>query len=238
MLSKSISFAYRFEDRYAMNIEHEGHEYRVCWSGNWRDTPDLSYFPQVDASVTPIPHSREVEELWAKSHVVTCGADSHIRILYDKEDAFPVLKVGMDDRQRRLIRDEFSILCYLASHGCPVVRVHPEPLVDDEGIFGFMMEELFEIKVASGHVYTAQITSSIEQIHQKGVIHNDLSPSNLMKNKEGRVTLIEFGHAGYLGDQIPPDKRAPHSNSDRYSVAYDMNALKRLLDIYARKGCF
>lgn len=214
-----------------MNIEHEGHEYRVCWTGNWRDTPDLSYFPQVDASVTFITHSREVEELWAKSFVLRCGADSHIRILNNKEDAFPVLKVGMDDRQRRLICNEFSILCYLASHGCPVVRVHPDPLVDNEGIFGFMMEELFEIKVASGQIYTAQIASCIEQIHQKGVIHNDLSPSNLMKNKEGHVTLIDFGHAGYLGDQIPFDKRAPHSNSDRYSVEHDINALKRLLSM-------
>lgn len=212
-----------------MNIDHEGQEYRVSWSGDWRDSPDLSYFPPVDASVTPIPHSREVDELWTKSYVLRCGADSHIRILNNREGAFPIFKCGMNARQRRLIRDEFSILCYLASHGCPVVRVHPEPLVDDEGIFGFMMEELFEIEVASGQIYAAQITSSIKQIHQNGVIHNDLSPSNLMKNKDGRVTLIDFGHAGYLGDQIPPDKRAPHSNSDWYSVEHDMNALKRLL---------
>ncbi|KAF2277642.1 uncharacterized protein EI97DRAFT_300204 [Westerdykella ornata] len=236
MSPKPISFAYRFEDGCAMNIDYQRHEYRICWNGDWRKPPDLSHFPAVDGSVTLIPHSREVEELWAKSDVLKCGADAHIRILKNKKDAFPVIKVGMDDRQRRLIADEFSILCYLASHGCPVVRVHSEPFVDDKGIFGFRMEELFEIEIASGRTHAAQILSSIKKIHEVGVIHNDLSPNNLMKNREGCLTLIDFGHAGYLGDQIPSDMRAPNSNCDRYSVEHDMNAVKRVLDIYGRNG--
>ena len=48
-------------------------------------------------------------------------------------------------------------------------------------------------------------------------------------SKEGRVILIDFGHAGYLGDQIPPQKRAPFVKSDTYSVEHDVNGLKRLL---------
>ena len=212
-----------------MNIDNDKKEYRISWSGDWRQPPDLRSFPQVEASVTPILHSQEVEGLWAKSYVLKYGADSHIRILEnDDGGAFPVIKCGTDNRQRRLIRDEFSILLYLASHDCPVVRVHPEPLTDDAGIFGFRMEKLIEIEVANGQPYAAQIASCMKEIHQKGVIHNDLSPSNVMKSTDGRVTLIDFGRAGYISDWIHPDKRASNV-SEYYSAENDVDHLKTVL---------
>ncbi|KAF2743225.1 kinase-like protein [Sporormia fimetaria CBS 119925] len=233
----------------AMNIEFEGQEYRIRYSGDWQNIPDLSRIPQVDShvTVTHIPHSQEIDEIWAKSTAVEWGggADSYIRILKNKGDQFPILKLGLDDRQRRLIQDEFSILRYLASQGCPVVRVRPEPLVDDKGIFGYMMEELCSIDVGSGHMYIRRITRALKDIHRQGVIHNDLHPGNVMVNKEGCVTLIDFGRAGYLGDKIPTDKRAqflPHRrklypgfNSHRYSVELDMIWLKYSVDMYALK---
>ena len=230
LLLRPVTFAYQFENMYAMNIDYVRQEYRICWSGDWRKPPDLGRFPQVDCSITAIRHSREVEEVWAESHVLKCGVDAHIRILNNKEEnVFPACKIAIDDRQRRLIKDEFSILCYLASCGSPVVSVHPEPLVDAQGIFGFRMEELFDIKIASRRTYTTTVASVIAKIHQNGVIHFDLSPSNLMKDKEGRLTVIDFGRAGYLGDDIPPDKRRPGSNRATYSTEQDINALKWVL---------
>ena len=91
------------------------------------------------------------------------------------------------------------------------------------------MEELFEIGVVHQRSYAGQIARSIETLHQSRVIHFDLSPSNLKKDREGRVTVIDFGRAGYLGDQVPPDKRRPGWNGEPYSTDHDIDALKRLL---------
>lgn len=98
----------------------------------------LGSFPQVSgATVTSISHSPEANELWAKSQVLCCGADSHIRLLdqgpASREEQFPVCKVATNDRQRRFIVDEFEILRDLASNAAPAVQVHPEPLVDGKG---------------------------------------------------------------------------------------------------------
>lgn len=143
---------YKFGDMYAANMDFWRQEYRVSWKGNWRDFPDLTSFPQISgATVASIPHSPQVNKLWAKSRVLCYGAASHIRLLDqgsvsgDEDEQFPVCKVAADDRQRRFIADEFEMLRHLGSSAAPVVRVHPEPLVDGKGIFGFRMEKLLAI---------------------------------------------------------------------------------------------
>ena len=93
-----------------------------------------------------------------------------------------------------------------------------------------MMEELLEIDVARS-TYVTQIITSINQIHASGVIRRDLPPSNLMKNREVRVTLTGFGVASSFENQIPHDERFPYSNNDGYSVECDINALERLLSM-------
>lgn len=134
---------YKFGDMYAANMDFRRQEYRVLWKGNWRDFPDLASFPQISgATVASIPHSPQVNKLWAKSRVLCYGADSHIRLLDqgsvsgDEDEQFPVCKVAADDRQRRFIADEFEMLRHLGSSAAPVVQVHLEPLVDGKGIFG------------------------------------------------------------------------------------------------------
>jgi hypothetical protein len=252
MAVSPITCTYPFDGRCAMNVDHEGQEYRVCWDGDWRSPPDFSNFPDVDAAVTHIPHSKEVGLVWSKTRVLKYGGDSHIRILHGKKDEYPVCKVAINDRKRRLIQDEFSILCNLAANHCPVVRIQTEPLADEQGVFGFWMEELLEIGSDEGGNFSEQIKDAVMRVHGCRVIHYDLSPSNIMRTKEGRVKLIDFGRAGYLGDEIPNDKLRPKSNNDKYAIEQDSRSLKRvlgmmhltkvplflltLIDIYDRKG--
>jgi hypothetical protein len=229
MAVSPITCTYPFNGRCAINVDHEGQEYRVCWDGDWRSPPDLSHFPEVDATVTHIPHSKEVGLVWSKTRVLKYGGDSHIRILHGRKDEYPVCKVASNDRKRQLIQDEFSIICNLAASHCPVVRIHTEPLADEQGVFGFWMEELLEIGSDEGGNFSEQIKDAVTRVHGCRIIHYDLSPSNIMRNKEGRVKLIDFGRAGYLGDEIPNDKLRPKSSNDKYAIEQDSRSLKKVL---------
>ena len=191
-------------------------------------------FPLVDdASVTLIPHSKRINELWATSEVLAYGADSHIRVLDSCRDEFSVCKVAINDRQRRLLQEEFSILQHLSSKDIPVVRVQQEPLTDEQGIFGFRMERLSNIDIDNAAEYISEIAKAFEEVHQSGVVHNDISPSNIMLNQKGLVTIIDFGRAGYIGQVVPSIKsvRKPKEGGI-YSVESDNDSLKRVNGMY------
>lgn len=78
--------------------------------------------------------------------------------------------------------------------------------------------------------YLNEIRGAVQQLHHLGVVHYDLSPSNLMLNEQGKATIIDFGRAGRIGDQIPLDKQIgvkPQSNRT-YSTASDFDWLEKL----------
>jgi hypothetical protein len=69
---------------------------------------------------------------------------SQIRILDHCVDDIPACKLAINDSQRRLIQDEFSILQRLSVNKAPVIRTCNELLRDEQGILGFRMERLFD----------------------------------------------------------------------------------------------
>jgi serine/threonine protein kinase len=226
-----VTDIYKFGDMYAINIDFQRQEYRVSWHGDWRDPPDLGSFPEVPgATVTSIPHSPEVDELWAKSQVLCYGADSHIRLLDQGSDSsdeqFPVCKVAANDRQRQFISDEFEILRDLGSEAAPAVQVHPEPFLDGKGIFGFRMERLLAIGPDTA-VSKSKFLKCLEQIHEKGVVHNDFHPMNVMKNRQGQLVVIDFGRSGRVGNKIPTEKRSPWWRAELYSFEADKLSLDK-----------
>lgn len=229
---------YKFGDMYAANIDFQRREYRVSWNGNWRDFPSLTSFPQIpDATVTSIPHSPQVDALWAKSRVLCYGADSHIRLLdqqgsasgeEEEEEPFPVCKIAAaaDDRQRRFIAAEFEMLRDLGSSAAPVVRVHPEPLVDGEGIFGFRMEKLLAIG-PDMVIHRGELVRCLERIHEAGIVHNDFHRMNVMMNGRGQLVVIDFGRSGRVGSEIPVEKRSPWWRAELYSFDADYMSLNK-----------
>ncbi|KAL6409827.1 hypothetical protein AUP68_06225 [Ilyonectria robusta] len=140
MSPQPITDVYPFNKQCALNVDYQGQEYRVCWLGDWRKPPDLSSFPSLDgATASHIPHGSQVNELWSASQVIGYGSDFHIRELSNCTDGFPICKVAINERQRRLIQDEFLLLQYFSTLqlNLPVVRICSKPLQDEQGIFGF-----------------------------------------------------------------------------------------------------
>ncbi|KAK5992345.1 hypothetical protein PT974_05749 [Cladobotryum mycophilum] len=145
MSPQTLTDVYPFDGMCAINIDHQSQEYRVCWTGDKRKPPNLSSFPELDgATATRIPHSAAVDGLWTRSKVMSHGYDSHIRELVDCDDEFPICKVAINSRQRRLVEDEFRLLRHLSTLelSIPIAKTSIEALEDDGGIYGFRMEKL------------------------------------------------------------------------------------------------
>ncbi|KZF21679.1 hypothetical protein L228DRAFT_248402 [Xylona heveae TC161] len=91
------------------------------------------------------------------------------------------------------------------------------------------MERLSSMDINTAAEYIPEVKKAVNDIHQAGVVHYDISPSNLMFNKENAITVIDFGRAGYIGQQIPPHRRTgvQRPEMDTYSTESDIDALKR-----------
>lgn len=229
-MALQITDTYKFGEEWAINVDFNLEEYRLCWLGSWRDVPDFIDFPNIhgDTTITRIPHSDEVHELWAKSRAKCYGADSHIRVLDSQRDAFPICKVATNTQQRETIRHEFNLLRGLLANNAPVVSVHPDPLVDEHGIFGFRMEKLIKIEPKRLGTRVDDIRNAIAKIHSIGIVHNDFHPGNLLQRSDGTLVVIDFGRSGLVGHEIPAEKRSPLWKGSTFSIEADKSIFKFL----------
>ena len=84
--------------------------------------------------------------------------------------------------------------------------------------------------------YILQILSATKHIHERGIIHNDLKPGNMVKSFDGNIKLLDFGIASHLGDNFK-DKvvasiqyAAPEVlTSKAYSIQSDIYSLGIIL---------
>lgn len=236
MHAQRITDVYPFQGRCAFNVDFQHKEFRVCWTGSWLKPPSLDEFPslaeQTGATVEQISHSSAVDAIWSRSRAIAHGANSHIRLLADSLDDFPICKVAIDNRQRQMIADEFSLLRHLATRvpKARVVRTLSEPLQDEDGIFGFRMTRLKPITHDEVSGYYNDILEVLRHVHDAGVVHYDISWTNMMLDQDGQVILIDFGHAGLSGADIPLHKRRKSTRDihQKYLASYDLEVLQDL----------
>lgn len=50
------------------------------------------------------------------------------------------------------------------------------------------------LKATDDHI-TRQLVNALEQIHLRGVYHNDLRPDNILIDKDDKLWLIDFSHS-------------------------------------------
>jgi tRNA A-37 threonylcarbamoyl transferase component Bud32 len=75
--------------------------------------------------------------------------------------------------------------------------------VDNGIICGYRMQELFKLEPSEMHSRRHDIEHAVGQLHSAGICHGDITPSNIMKDQRGRITLIDFGFAGRVGSTVP-----------------------------------
>ena len=72
------------------------------------------------------------------------------------------------------------------------------------GTFSKILKELQEpLPVEQVILYLEQICSALDYAHQRGVVHLDLKPLNLLIREDGGLLLSDFGLAHFLKQEVP-----------------------------------
>ncbi|OAA61297.1 Protein kinase-like domain protein [Niveomyces insectorum RCEF 264] len=213
---------------YRCIVDYGGIPFEVIWSGK-QQYPNFSEFPSLDTGTisSEMRQSPAMASLWRASTPVGFGSYASTR--HDKSRArFPIIKLAHpDDQSRRFLQHEFSILSRLmALPNLAVVQIDPEPILDDGLLCGFRMEELVNVPLPEFVSRKESIKHALQQLHAAGFCHGDVQPSNIMKDKTGRIVLIDFGFSGQIGDDIPSffpeymyQNRAFHKEADMASLS-------------------
>lgn len=92
-------------------------------------------------------------------------------------------------------------------------RINSYPAIIMDYIDGANLHELKKEKSLSFEevqYITKEIEKAVRTLHSCGIIHGDLSPKNILINKEGQILLIDYGLQGHLGKKNFVTKEFAH----------------------------
>lgn len=145
-----------------------------------------------------------------------------------------------EDWMRARLLGEGRVLERLAGHGAPRLVASGEdgagPFVVMERVDGSTIAERVEkagpaapawIRAAAASGFRAMVT-----MHGLGVLHGDLSPTNVMATDDARVTFVDFGLA--FGAAMPPMPPGPFRGTPAYAApeAARGETYTRLTDLF------
>ena len=217
-------------DDWACGVDYNRREYTIRWAGDWQ-CPSLLSFPNIqDLTIHEVHQSDEKRRCWQHSTMLEYGSYAYIRI-FDEPSLYSVLKIAhRGDAKRQFISREFEILKLLNTQ--PVVRVHEEPLSDQDGLFGFQMQELYKINTSELAKRLDELEYAIKKVHEAGIAINDVSISNVMLDAQNRITLVDFGFAGHIGEEFPSCFPSWKSLGEFFSVETDNKAFHEICNLY------
>ena len=106
-------------------------------------------------------------------------------------------------------RHEAQVLAKLGEEATHIVSIH-ELVEDEEGGLYIVMEyvegkpleaylETAPISAAAAVKLLGQLARGLRAVHQKGIIHRDVKPLNIIVTPTGRVKITDFGLAAHSG---------------------------------------
>ncbi|AEO60715.1 hypothetical protein MYCTH_2316220 [Thermothelomyces thermophilus ATCC 42464] len=215
-------------DLFRCIVDHGRNPFSIVWQGS-PEYPDLSNFPALDrVEVFPLPLSPALAAIWRNSALLDYGSYASIRA--SEHSRFPILKLAHPDTQSlELIEHEFNILTDLQSLGLPVPEIDTQPIVDGGRICGYRMKALSKLKQYELHHRQHDIQRVLLRLHSAGFCNGDVTPSNIMKDGNDRIILIDFGFAGRVGSAVPPFIPNWVYASGIFEAEGDLKAFKRFI---------
>ena len=184
-----------------------------------RDTENFLEAPALDVAARDLSTSREPD---TASHPASIGRYRIIRLLgeggmgtvYEAEQEEPrrvvalkVIKLGLatPDRLRRF-RRESQALARLQHPGIAQIYESstadagfgPQPFFAMEFIRGLPLKEYAEVHQLNTRqklALMAKVCEAVHHAHQRGLIHRDLKPGNILVDETGQPKILDFGVA-------------------------------------------
>jgi serine/threonine protein kinase len=183
-------------------VDYKNQLFSVTWQGT-QDYPDFGKFPSIDhGSVTLIQQHPDIAAIWEDSAFLDYGAHASVRI--SKNEQFPVFKLSHNDElSLQLMQHELDALVTLSGLGYHIADFNKQPIQVTGIIYGYRMKRLYKLDVAEMQSRAKEIRKALYDLHSAGYCHGDLNPSNIMKDDDGRITIIDFSFAGRIGDKCP-----------------------------------
>ncbi|GAB7353736.1 hypothetical protein MBLNU459_g4133t1 [Dothideomycetes sp. NU459] len=187
---------------YTCYVDYKYDLYSIYWSGSMQ-YPEMSGFPRdskhryVKVELTP-----EMSKVWSGSSLIGYGADAVVRCSH--KGRYPVVKLAHPHNDARArIQHEHRMIQEMGRQQLPIPGCDDQPLSGDDGVFGYHIEPLFALTPRDLLKRQAEVREAVNALHNAGFCHGDLSISNIMQDRKGKVKFIDFGFAGKIGDQVP-----------------------------------
>ena len=116
------------------------------------------------------------------------------------------IKVSAEAFNDRFAREARAIAALNHPNICSLYDVGPNYLVM-EFVEGENLEGPLPLPAVLD--YARQIAAALEAAHDKGVIHRDLKPGNIMIKRDGAVKVLDFGLAKMGGAPAAPSDTSP-----------------------------
>lgn len=111
----------------------------------------------------------------------------------ETDEQFPVLKLSHSDNlSLQLMQHELDALVALSILGFHVADFNKQPFQVTGITRGYRMKRLCKLEVAEMQSRGPEIREALCDLHSAGFCHGDLNPSNIMKDGNGRITIIDF----------------------------------------------
>ncbi len=142
-------------------------------------------------------------------HLVRALDDTEVYRARIADGAVAALKIARDDRAAEMLAREAEILAQLGGGDTPRLLAQGSY----EGRVWLTMEWRKGVPVsiaaqqlrASGdrarlHRLVVRLLEGYARLHEKGIIHGDVHPSNVLVDDNGAITILDFGRAGRTVD--------------------------------------